>query len=392
MDIKVIGCGAAGNKAVDLLVKDGFDVDRCCFVNSTPKDIPEEYKSHSFVFGKQRKGGCGKERTLGKSLILNDMRNGDFNIDPFITNGECDLIILVSSTEGGSGSASLPILAKYIKQVHKLPVICVLFFGFGDDPRGYQNSLEICQELDENYGIIFIQNSRYIEEAGGNKIKAEQKANKQFIDTIKALVGVGIYSSFQNIDDTDILKVVTTPGFMTVDQFAIGKYKNTAQYNEAINSYLDETNVVEAGKKSAKRIAVFFSTSIDNSGVDFSGNVFEKRFGVPYEFFTHIQDPKEIAFIRWIVAGQKLPIDDIKNIYESYQKASSSVDKNKDDFFDTMAKLKGNADDNMFNMMTSDSDDTESLDRLKGDFFGEFFEEMVEENHQKNKKVLEENY
>ena len=352
MNIKVIGCGAAGNKAMDLLIKDGFNINNCCFVNSTPKDISEEYKDHAYIFGKDRKGGCGKERTLGKTLILNDMQNGEFNIDPFITNGECDLVILVSSTEGGSGSASLPILAKYVHKVHRLPVICVLFFGFGDDPRGYQNSLEICQELDEDYGIIFIQNSRYFEKANGNKVKAEHLANVQFVNTVKALSGVGIYDSAQNIDDTDILKVVSTPGFMTVDQVAIDKFKNYGQYHEFINNYLDETHVVEADKKSAKRMAVFFCTDNEN-GVDFTGEVFKKRFGTPYEFFTHIQSPREISFLRWIVTGQKIPMDDIKLIYENYQKSSSDVDKENDDFFLSMAKLKGNAEDNMFNMISS---------------------------------------
>lgn len=376
MNIAVIGCGACGNKAVESLVTNGFPLDDTIFVNSTMKDIKEEFASRALIFGKGRSGGCGKERDLGKKLLLADMQSGDFSIDEFIESGsedgKYDMVVITSSTEGGSGSASLPILAKYIHQVCGLPVVCVLFFGFGDDARGYRNSVEICKELEEDYGVTFIKNSSYLSRANGNRVRAEGFANLEFVRFVKALCADGVVDSFQNIDETDLYKVITTPGYMTIDQAYIDRFKNVDQYNKFMTSYLDETVVPDAATKSAKRIAAFFSTKSDC--IDFNGEVLKDRFGTPYEFFTHIQEPVDgdKEFIRWIVTGQKLPIDDVKAIYENYMEATKNVDKKQDSFFDQLSVMGGEVEDDMFNMMSRSTTRQRSIEDKKSAFFNGF--------------------
>ena len=78
LNLKVIGAGAAGNKAAIALIKEnGFNKDFVTLINSTPKDIPDEFKENAMIFGsKDRLGGCGKERTIGKELFVKDLRNG----------------------------------------------------------------------------------------------------------------------------------------------------------------------------------------------------------------------------------------------------------------------------------------------------------------------------
>ena len=156
--MQIIGCGAAGNKALISLIESGeIPQDKMSYllVNSTDKDIKPEYRNNAMIFGNGGSGGCGKERELGKKMILEDEQNGirniDSKIDPF-----ADFIVVCGSTEGGSGSASIPIISKYIRQVLHIPVIAVLFFGFNDDVRGMQNSIEICQELEEDIVSLLI--------------------------------------------------------------------------------------------------------------------------------------------------------------------------------------------------------------------------------------------
>lgn len=384
MNVGVIGCGAAGNKATYDLIRSGFPKDDCLFVNSTPKDIHDEFKANALIFGKDREGGCGKERELGKKLILRDMKNGDFNIDDFITGGnEYNLIILVSSTEGGSGSASLPVLAKYINKVHQIPVICVLFIGFMDDPRGCKNTIEICEELEEDYGTIFIQNNAFMARENNNKIKAEAAANSNFVSIVKSICAAGINNSSQNIDDTDMAKIVMTPGYMTIDEVAVDRFKNMEQYTKFMNSYLDDSIVPDAGEKSAKRIAVFFSC--DGEGVDYTGELFKERFGMPYEYFTHIQEPVENSFIRWIISGQKMPIDDIRRIYNNYMKITQKVNRAQDSFFSEVSSFRNDTEDNMFNMVSSKKS-KRPTDSAKNKFFADF------EETDKNGEDLKEEY
>ena len=64
LNFKIVGCGAAGNKALANLLSIGYPSELCYFVNSTAVDIPKEYKNQSIIFGAShnRLGGCGKER------------------------------------------------------------------------------------------------------------------------------------------------------------------------------------------------------------------------------------------------------------------------------------------------------------------------------------------
>lgn len=368
LNFKVIGAGAAGNKAAIDLISYGFNPKDVIMINSTTKDIGENFIENSIIFGSSSNflGGCGKERTLGKRLILADMKAGAINFDNII-DPDTNAVIIVSSTEGGSGSAVTPIMAKYFKEVVGIPVIVVLFFGFNSDVRGMQNSIEIMQELSEDYTIIGICNSKFLDK-NTSKPKAEAAANEKFVDIVRILSGTDIYPSSQNIDDTDLLKIVTTPGYMMVETVNVSKCKNKDQITEAINATIDESKLMDINESGAKRIgAIYRIMEPMTDFIDFEAADLSFRYGVPYEMFTHIQNDDESNVIEWIVSGLPMPIDGVKEIYENYKKSSCEVNKKKDGFFDSISELKGNKEDDMFNMLSNSSNK-----KNKSSFFSEF--------------------
>ena len=368
LNFKVIGAGAAGNKAAIDLISYGFNPKDVIMINSTTKDIGENFSENSIIFGSSSNflGGCGKERTLGKRLILADMKAGAINFDNII-DPDTNAVIIASSTEGGSGSAVTPIMAKYFKEVVGIPVIVVLFFGFNSDVRGMQNSIEIMQELSENYTIIGICNSKFLDK-NTSKPKAEAAANEKFVDIVRILSGTDIYPSSQNIDDTDLLKIVTTPGYMMVETVNVSKCKNKDQITEAINATIDESKLMDINESGAKRIgAIYRIMEPMTDFIDFEAADLSFRYGVPYEMFTHIQNDDESNVIEWIVSGLPMPIDGVKEIYENYKKSSCEVNKKKDGFFDSISELKGNKEDDMFNMLSNSSNK-----KNKSSFFSEF--------------------
>ena len=378
LNFKVIGCGAAGNKAAICLHKAGFDLKNITLINSTPKDIPADYRNNSIIFGVHNGsalGGCGKERDVGRRLIIDDMKNGQINIDS-VVDATTNTAIIVSSTEGGSGSGITPLLAKYIHEVLNIPVIVVLFFGFNTDVRGMQNSIEICQELQNNYGVIGISNAKYLDEANGNKIKAEQMANEEFCKIIRILCGQDIKEGTQNIDDTDLYKLVVTPGYMCVGTASLKGVKNIDMFNKVVNMAIDESHLVETTTKSAKRIgAIFNIPSSMSDSVDYNAEVLSQRYGNPYEMFTHVQDTSESASVSWISAGMALPIDEVKEIFENYKKATEKVHKSTDDFFSVIQNFKGDQQDGMFNML-SDARRTPTVSNAaKNSFFSVYEDE-----------------
>ena len=375
---QVIGCGAAGNKATinlvesEVLNKDEFSY---LLINSTSKDIPANYREKALIFGKSL-GGCGKERDIAKDMIIHDEDNGiralDKMVDPY-----ADVVIVCGSTEGGTGSASVPMISKYISSVLKQPVIACLFFGFNDDARGMQNSIEVCQELPENVGVISICNSKFLTYTNGNKLKAEELANHQFVSIIRTLSGKSIYEASQNIDDTDLKKLITTPGYMTVMSANITGAKSPEQVEKKINDSFIDTKSMDSPSKSAKRIGVIFDVKQDNPNADYQCKIFKDLYGTPYELFLHVQHVGSLETVTCIAAGQKMPIDEVKEIFEEYKRTSSEINKSRDDFFDTLNSFKGNAEDSMFNMgLNRNNNGPSEADRNA--FFKEFGVDLSE--------------
>lgn len=385
---QVIGCGAAGNKAtIDLVESEVLNKDEFSYllINSTSKDIPANYREKALIFGKSL-GGCGKERDIAKDMIIHDEDNGiralDKMVDPY-----ADVVIVCGSTEGGTGSASVPMISKYISSVLKQPVIACLFFGFNDDARGMQNSIEVCQELPENVGVISICNSKFLTYTNGNKLKAEELANSQFISIIRTLSGKSIYESSQNIDDTDLKKLITTPGYMTVMSANITGSKSPEQVEKKINDSFIDTKSMDSPSKSAKRIGVIFDVKQDNPNADYQCKIFKDLYGTPYELFLHVQHVGSLETVTCIAAGQKMPIDEVKEIFEEYKRTSSEINKSRDEFFDTLNSFKGNAEDSMFNMgLNKNNNGPSEADRNA--FFKEFGVDLSEKKYEGKTPVV----
>ena len=353
LSFSVIGCGAAGNKAVIGLMNIGYNPDKCYLLNSTTKDIPKEYHSKMMIFGSSsnRLGGCGKERGVGREMLLADLKSGQIDMDSIVDPND-QAIILVGSTEGGSGSSSIPILAKYFKQVHNKNVICVFFFGFNDDVRGMQNSIELCKELSEEYTVIGISNEKFLN-GGNNKFLAETMANDLFCEVVKILSGAIIVPGTQMIDDTDLYKVVTTPGYMIANSWSFNRPKTAEQYDKALQDMLTSQGFVDPGKNpGAKRIAMIFDVPDEDSNIDYTGQALRKLYGEPYEFFTHMNNQADYYSISYIVSGMKLPSEEIQNIYDQYIERTSMVNKSRDDFFDIVGGMEGIDADRGFDMLS----------------------------------------
>lgn len=370
LKFKVIGAGAAGNKAAVNLLKGGFDQNNIVLINSTLKDIPDGFQNNAVIFGQKSDtlGGCGKERSLGKKLILHDMKTGDIDLESYI-DPDINGVIIVSSTEGGSGSAITPIIAKYIKEVIGIPVIVCLLFGFNSDVRGMKNSVEICQELSENFGVIGISNYKFLSQCNNNKIKAEEAANNLFLNIVETLSGKYITPATTNIDDRDLFKIVTTPGYMHIGNADLLRIKNVDQFNTTVFNSITNSKLIDISEKGAKRIGVIFDIPEDlYDSVDFNIYALNDEFGCPYELYTHVQNNSNHN-ITWIASGLPMPIDDIKELYDKYLQASNSVNKSKDNFFSEVSDLKGNLEDGMFDVFNNPSDERKIA---KDNFFEDF--------------------
>lgn len=338
------GCGQGATKAMIYCIENGtLDRDECCIVNSTIKDIPEDYRDNCIIISEDPDAGCGKVRSAAKKLMLTYLRNNPNTINELIPD-DIQYVNIITTTEGASGSGASVVLAKYIESQLDLPVIITLICGFESDTRGLQNTIEYFKDLEGgNYVIKTVSNKRFLEKTS-NTFVAEKLANQDISTGIKVVNAFDIIDSEQNIDDTDHYKLITNPGMMFVTEVKIDKkLKNPNQFDQIVSDAIDYSSSLDF-EPSATKIGVFMNISDDNlSVIDTSFSSIKKKLcgnNNIEEFFVHRQyKVDEPEFVRIIASGMNLPKEELQDMYSKYQKNLTSNTKD-DDFFGAISNME----------------------------------------------------
>lgn len=345
----VIGNGAAGSKCVASAVKLGaVRLEDTAIVNSTSKDFPADYEGKKIILSPENHG-AGKERPVAKEFAKRAIAEGLFD---FPSIEEYATVIIVTSVEGGTGSGSTPLLANYFSKVHTRNVHIIAFAGFGDDVRGLANTVDFCKEIDPSIMVQMISNASFMADANSNKLKAEELANAEMIQRISVLTGQDFIEGSQNIDDTDILKLSNTAGYMNVEKLYLKKPLETREdYEKAIKKMLYNTHSVKP-MRDPKRLGVILNiTEESKDAVDFSFASIKEAFGIPYETFTQVQYDGNKEYIAFIASGMKLPVDAIKETYDKYVEESNRINKEHDEFLNQVKSMSLLEEDSNFDMI-----------------------------------------
>lgn len=333
LSVKVIGVGAAGNKAAIKLVQDEVvSREDIVLLNSTLKDVPTEYKDIAIQI-KGEYQGCGKERGIANDMIMESLRLGTISLDTILTEND-KFVIIATSTEGGTGSGMSVVMAKYFKEIIGADVHLFGFTGFEDDARGLKNTVDWFKELSPEFIVEAISNKKFLDDSFGNKLKAQDMANDEFSMRVRTLIGKNIVESAeQNIDDTDLLKLTSTPGFMTIEDIKLGKIKNPKEFNKVLSEALDGSKSLDV-TASCQRIGVILNIKDKTKdAIDWSFDVLKQRFGETIEFFTHVEDAFEEEQMFVVVSGLDMPVEEIEEVYSAFMARIEKVNKGNDDFF-----------------------------------------------------------
>lgn len=363
----VIGVGAAGNHAAISLIEAGvIDLSDVILLNSTLKDVPERYKEIAIEFESNSKG-CAKERHLAQQITMDNLKSNKLNIDQFVSGANYTFILICTSAEGGTGSGSSIVLAKYINKVLHKPVHLTVFSGFYNDSRGLKNTIDWFKETDPNYTVDCVCNANFLKQCNNNERKAELAANNEFVERVNILLGKKLIDSDNNIDDVDLTKLVTTPGYQLMVHGDLGKIKNTDDFNTVVKKMIDESKGFGT-EPSCIRMGVILNISDKvEDAIDYSFRVIKDAFGEPFEIFNHVQNIEaEGNTISIVVSGSKMPVDEIEDIYNEFQERKSKVDTAKDDFFSTEFDTSSDAFD-----MDRCGINQEQVNKDKAAFFGE---------------------
>lgn len=364
--IYVIGIGAAGNKAaIKALECEIIDPDYVTIINSTGKDIPTNFKENAIIIGDKLKG-CGKERSISQEAIIKFLKGTDIfeNIPT-----DVDRIVIVTSTEGGTGSGSAPILDKYIREVIGLNASIFAFTGFETDVRGMKNTINFMQDLDDQTTIQIVSNKKFLQKVNNNYSKAEAEANVEFCRRLIIMSGSILEESSQNIDDTDLHKLIDAPGLLDIVYTDLDdQLKNMDAFNKVCSQLADESKSIDFEPTAARLGFIFNGKDTTRDVIDYSYSVLKSKYGEPFEVYTHIQENTSFKkeFVACIASGMKLPTEAIQKTYDEYLERTAKVSKDKDSFFDTLNSFTEDEKDSIFDLKEK------SAGTEKDDFFSKY--------------------
>ena len=341
----VLGCGGAGNKAAIALLERGIiGREYVHLLNTSPLDVPDQYKQDPnlfFLYSSVLLQGSGKEYSKGRLSIINAIKNGEIHPEDLL-NDDSKEVIIVGSLYGGSGSSSTTVLAKYFDTMN-IPIHVFAFNGFGDEIRGINNSLKFFKDLPDNV-ILHVINNSYFLDYTKNYIKAEQKANEEFVNEVEIMLGHKLVQSKQIIDETDLYKLNAQPGYMTINHINLNGIKNVEGFNTAIAKAFEDSCYMDSDQ-SVKRIGVMVNaTKRVQEAIDNSFEVVKRYVGVPIETFQHIQPDEDRdligdEYIDILCCGLNFPEKSIKDINSTYNSLKDKMNTTRKSFDDIYADI-----------------------------------------------------
>ncbi|MDD3121887.1 MAG: hypothetical protein PHC62_00060 [Candidatus Izemoplasmatales bacterium] len=365
MKQKLFGMGAAGNKAAMLATESNIiEKENVILFNSTATDIPRSYDGQVIEFP-GNVGGTGKDRNISKRQAKLAIDNKSIDLKTLLSDADgnqVDQVIFVTSTDGGSGSGSTTVIAEYIHKTFKMPVMIFAIIGRPKDIRGSRNTVEFFKEIGNKFTVAIIENKKVAEGPDDTNDSAiEAKANAEFCRELSLFLGNQIEDDNmeQNLDERELYKLRTTPGYTIMSTTIFdNKIKNIEQTRKEVAESLDNICNPDPDNKDMARLGLVYNCDREESSFMDVLPVIKDKFGLAFEVFTHRQyNNKSPRIVGIIMAGLAMPMKEIQDIYEEYKEATSMINKQEDNFFNSIKTMEFDDSDSFF----EGDDDIDSL-------------------------------
>lgn len=339
--VGVIGAGNAGDQVADYCKKElGISA---IALNMSGNDLTSVSHAHKIVIGDEQ--GAGKDRTIAKRFIQQSMRS--VATDPEIVKliEECDIIFVPSSTGGGSGSGTAPVMTDILSRMYptKKFILIGILPTIQETVVAQQNSIEYLKEVHmmsknakESNGIaptyMLYDNGKFSEMSSN---EAMVHVNKEIVKDIAVIRGeYQLPSQYNSIDQRDMKKITGTP-----DRLVVVRLENIRE--KEVDEKSVEDRISEAIRKSAhaeleidnivRRMGLI--VSLNNKVIKSMDTTLPKIrsiVGEPIEAFEHIhvnltdQEPSRVALI---MSGMSMPDDRIEKMIQRVDEVKHQITK-----------------------------------------------------------------
>lgn len=222
----IIGIGNCGGQIVNLAAKE-MKIDGIA-INTSDQDLSEVHSEtvKSYLIGDKK--GAGQNRLEAKKFLKSSIKEITESDDFKGFVSKLELIYIVSSTGGGTGSGISPLLYHLVSQMTSAPVVLVGVLPTIGEDRGVQ--MNSATYLNELYNVL--SGARYMLYDNN---KATNLASTKMMSTINEAVvhDMKVLSGFYNrstkyasIDDKDMITIITPPGRIVVSSLDSVKEKD----------------------------------------------------------------------------------------------------------------------------------------------------------------------
>lgn len=320
----IIGVGNCGSQIALLAEKLYSPLFDCVYINTSEADLSmvqcatEELK---FKIGDDEVEGSAKNRSKMKEYLQENFASiiGNDNFQQAIADKQYCFII--SSTAGGTGSGSAPILTEFMSQMFPDTefVLVAVLPQLGASLMEQGNTAEYLKELyevlDKDITYMIYDNETV---ANMPATKALEALNREVVEDIRVLTGVDSYATpFESIDDADMASIVGTPGRLMVVRLKSGlsaKAMEDADLDEMIIKAIKHSKHAETDRnKQVTRwgLITYFTDAVNDLYCPTLSKL-QDFIGTPVERFNHnaINPGREDQNFLYLIASGLSPIND----------------------------------------------------------------------------------
>ena len=352
LQVGVIGIGNTGNQIATLAMNE-LKIPVLA-INSSEKDletVPDSVPKKLISSTKGLSQGAGKNRSLAKSYLKESIMKVLSSDETNKFLNDMDIIFIVSSTGGGTGSGTAPLLANIIKSAYadtKVILIGVLPVN-NEALSAHVNTLEYLNELYsvlENQTYMLYDNDRY---AKLPSYLMMEKVNREIVEDINVIrCTYNLTTRFDSIDEQDMMRLVSFPGRIVVSR--LEKIQEKDIDGKSIEDMLIDnlkTNAHAELQRDRKVIASGIITNLSQTLTEsFDNHIPKVRefVGDPIHDFNHIyinEDRKLPNNVFLILSGLAKVNDKINRITDRINEIEDSQKVDDDD--DALSDVDVNA-------------------------------------------------
>ncbi|MBW3012056.1 cell division protein FtsZ [Candidatus Woesearchaeota archaeon] len=212
-NIKVIGCGGAGNNMVNWLYKKGIKGAEIIAVNTDMQHLNVTEADRKILLGREvtRGLGCGGHPEKGAEAAKESLSELKESLK------DADMVFICAGMGGGTGTGVAPVVAQVVRNLGAIVIGTVTMPFDIERARIDKAEFGLTQLRENSDTVIVIDNNRLVSIAGNLPVQQAFAVANELISTmIKGIVETIAIPSLVNLDYADVKAIMTNGGVAAI--------------------------------------------------------------------------------------------------------------------------------------------------------------------------------